>query len=63
MAFLLSLFALQQIDISFAASKAQTKKTKLGKGSWIDCKKFRRQGPVLIKIDKGKWLCWTGKAN
>jgi len=66
MAFLLSLFVIQQIDVSLAASKTQTqkKKAKLGKGSWIDCKKFRRQGPVLIRIDsKEKWFCWTGKAN
>jgi hypothetical protein len=63
-ALIILLFITQQVDPVFAASKTQTKKAKFGKGSWIDCKKFRGQGSVLIRIDsKGKWFCWTGKAN
>jgi hypothetical protein len=47
---------------SFSASKPLAKRAKLGKGTWVDCKKFHRPGPVLIRVDgKGKWLCWTGK--
>jgi hypothetical protein len=58
----LSLSFFEEIGSSFSASNVPGKKVKLGKGTWIDCKKFHRQGKVLIKVDaKGNWLCWTGK--
>jgi hypothetical protein len=58
----LSLFLSAETGSSFSANKVPGKRVKLGKGTWVDCKKFHGQGKVLIKIDaKGNWLCWTGK--
>jgi hypothetical protein len=49
---------------SFAANKAPANWPKYGKGTWIECKKFKRLGSVLIRIDaKGNWFCWTGRAR